>query len=121
MLRSSFVGAIWGVGHTVSLLLAGLLVISLRVAIPEQVAFGVSLAVAAMIVVLGARVLYAAWRAEPHCHCHTLPQEMPSRTSWKPLLMGLMHGLAGSAAVKPPVLNARANASATRTLSKSSL
>lgn len=97
VLRSSFVGAVWGVGHTLSLLLAGLLVIQLRVAIPEQVAFGVSLAVAAMIILLGARVLFSAWRTEPDCHCHTQPKEMTARTNWKPLLIGMMHGLAGSA------------------------
>lgn len=98
VLRSSYVGAIWGVGHTLSLLLAGLLVIALRVAIPEQLATWVGLAVAVMIVVLGARVLYSAWRAQPDCHCHTLTAPPPQfRTGWKPLLIGMMHGLAGSA------------------------
>lgn len=97
VLRSSFVGAIWGVGHTLSLLSAGVLVILLRVAIPERIATGVGLAVALMIVVLGGRVLYAVWRAEPDCHCHTLPGQTRPRTSWKPLLIGMMHGLAGSA------------------------
>ena len=100
VLRSSLVGAIWGVGHTLSLLLAGLLVILLRVAIPEQIATGIGFAVAVMIVMLGARVLHSAWRAEPHCHCHTLSdQQTPPqfRAGWKPLLIGMMHGLAGSA------------------------
>jgi sulfite exporter TauE/SafE len=79
-------------------LLAGLLVILLRVAIPEQIATSVGLGVAVIIVALGGRVVYSAWRAEPTCHCHTrTAQPSQFRTGWKPLLIGMMHGLAGSA------------------------
>jgi high-affinity nickel permease len=34
--HSALVGALWGLGHTASLLLIGALVLSLRVAIPEE-------------------------------------------------------------------------------------
>lgn len=97
VLRSSFVGAIWGVGHALSLMLAGLLVILFRVAMPQRIAYGISLAVAATIIVLGVRVLLSVWCGEPDCHCHTLTGTNVARTSWKPLLIGMMHGLAGSA------------------------
>src|ERR1041385_9345550 len=35
--RSAVVGALWGAGHTVSLLIIAVIVLSLRIAIPERV------------------------------------------------------------------------------------
>src|SRR5437016_5155608 len=60
--ESARVGALWGLGHTSSLLLAGLFMIVLGVVIPERVANILELGVAIMIVVLGSRVLYIAFR-----------------------------------------------------------
>jgi ABC-type nickel/cobalt efflux system permease component RcnA len=71
LLRSSLVGALWGVGHTASLLAAGVLVILLRVAIPERVASVLEFAVALMIIGLGGRVLYLALRGRRTVHVHT--------------------------------------------------
>src|ERR1700716_289176 len=60
VLRAGFVGALWGVGHTISLLVVGVLVIVLEVAIPLRVANALEFGVALMIIFLGARVLYLA-------------------------------------------------------------
>ncbi len=98
--RSALVGALWGVGHTATLLLAGLVVILLRVAIPEPLAALLEFVVALMIVFLGARILYLLWRGrtQTHLHAHRRP---PRRrlTSWRPVIVGMVHGLAGSAAL----------------------
>jgi high-affinity nickel permease len=51
--RSGLVGALWGVGHTASLLLAGVLVIILGIAIPDPLAAILEFLVALMIIVLG--------------------------------------------------------------------
>src|SRR5439155_14230844 len=56
--ESASVGALWGVGHTASLLVAGFFVIALGIAIPERVASLLELAVALMIIFLGTRLLY---------------------------------------------------------------
>src|SRR6266850_3184853 len=64
ILRSGLVGASWGVGHTISLLVAGALVILLEVTIPLRVSHALEFAVALMIIFLGARVLHLALRAQ---------------------------------------------------------
>src|SRR6266849_7118251 len=55
--RSSLVGTFWGLGHTMSLLLAGIAVIAFRIRIPEHVALWMEFAVALMLVILGAKAL----------------------------------------------------------------
>lgn len=135
--RSMIVGALWGAGHTFSLLLVGLLVLVFRIAIPLNVADWLEFAVALMIIVLGAIALRKAiWKrntvqvhrhlhrhtadGQPHLHVHfhegstlhdhQLPlheRQTPetshshaiARLGLKPLLVGAMHGLAGSAAL----------------------
>src|SRR5207237_7885785 len=71
--QAAGVGALWGVGHTTSLLAAGLLVIALGVAIPARVANFLELAVALMIIFLGTRLLYMILHSRPdlHVHAHT--------------------------------------------------
>ena len=128
--HSALVGALWGVGHTVSLLVIGVVVLTLRVAIPERVSGWLELGVAVMIVCLGISALRRALRknAEVHLHqhshdglshthvhfheqetrhepaSHTLHSHAVSRLGWKPVLIGMMHGLAGSGALTLLVL-----------------
>jgi ABC-type nickel/cobalt efflux system permease component RcnA len=72
--RSILVGALWGVGHTASLVVAGVLVLALRVAISERVADWLEFGVALMIIGLGAsalaRSLLLRRRADAHIHRH---------------------------------------------------
>src|SRR5215468_3494271 len=63
--QSATVGALWGLGHTMSLLIAGVFVIALGVGIPERLADLLELMVAFMIIFLGARLL------RMHIHAHT--------------------------------------------------
>src|SRR5438132_1355228 len=60
--QASSVGVLWGVGHTASLLVAGLFVIVLGVAIPARLSSLLELAVALMIIFLGTRLLYVILR-----------------------------------------------------------
>ena len=116
-------GAIWGLGHTLTLLIFGGIVIGLGSAIPERLAEGLELAVGVMLILLGLDVLrrllqervhfhvhrhgdgvvhmHAHSHAgesrahDPNRHDHAHPKALPLRT----LLVGMMHGLAGSAAL----------------------
>jgi sulfite exporter TauE/SafE len=97
MWQSAFVGAMWGVGHTFSLLVAGFFVIALGVAIPERVADILELLVALMIIFLGTRLLYVILRSRPDLHIHA--------SGGRPLIVGIVHGLAGSAALTLLVLS----------------
>jgi len=128
--HSALVGALWGAGHTASLLVIGAIVLTLRVAIPERLSGWLELAVALMIIGLGISALWRALRqnAKVHVHQHshdglshthihfheqqTMHQPVAhsphshavSRLGWKPILIGMMHGLAGSGALTLLVL-----------------
>src|SRR5213594_543585 len=60
--RSALVGALWGAGHTASLLIVGAIVLSLRVAIPERISGWSEFGVALMIILLGISALLRAMR-----------------------------------------------------------
>ena len=126
--RSTLVGAMWGAGHTVSLLITGAIVLSLRVAIPERVSNWFEFGVALMIVGLGALALWRALRKRDdvhvhehshdgvsHVHIHFHESEtrhnaarphshVISAVGFKPVLIGSVHGLAGSGALTLLVL-----------------
>jgi ABC-type nickel/cobalt efflux system permease component RcnA len=127
--RSMLVGVLWGLGHTAALLVAGLLIIVLHVTIPERMATLLELAVAVMITFLGARILYLLLRDRRRIHVHTHTHEGRAHSHlhfhdpWdehrardahtesapghhsglqrglRPVLVGVVHGLAGSAAL----------------------
>ena len=128
--RSAIVGALWGAGHTASLLLIGIIVLTLRVAIPERMSGWLEFGVALMIVGLGVSALWRATRKNREIHVHqhshdglshthvhfhehenkhnpssrTAHSHAVSRVGWKPVLVGMMHGLAGSGALTLLVL-----------------
>jgi ABC-type nickel/cobalt efflux system permease component RcnA len=128
--HSALVGAMWGAGHTAALLVVGAVVLGLRVAIPERVSGWLEFAVALMIIGLGVSALWRALRksAEVHVHehlhdgvshkhvhfheketrhkpaSHVLHSHAVAQVGWKPVLMGTMHGLAGSGALTLLVL-----------------
>ena len=128
--QSATVGILWGTGHTLSLLAAGIVVIAFGVVIPERVANLLELGVALMIIFLGTRLLYVVLRkrqtvhvhqhthgGKPHTHLHfhdkrhehlpvTAHDEAHSGMyGWRPVIVGIVHGLAGSAALTLLVLS----------------
>src|SRR5919199_6810868 len=52
--RAAGVGALWGVGHSATILLVGGAIVLFRVAIPPRLGLAMEFAVAVMLVVLGA-------------------------------------------------------------------
>jgi sulfite exporter TauE/SafE len=101
-------------GHTTSLLVAGVFVVGLGVAIPERIANILELLVAFMIVFLGMRLVHAHIHShthggKPHIHIHFADEQHASLHSglsgWRPILVGIVHGLAGSAALTLLVLS----------------
>lgn len=89
--RAASVGALWGIGHTLTLLLLGGAIIAFRLVIPPRVGLGLEFGVAIMLVGLG----YSNIRRR---HDEDAPRLA------RPLLVGVVHGLAGSAAVALLVL-----------------
>ena len=113
--RSSIVGAYWGLGHTASLLVASLVVVGFRQSISEQTAVGLELVVALMLVLLGLDLLRRIRRGDltihshehdGHVHLHAhLGRHRESvghhhvRIGSRSFFIGIVHGLAGSAAL----------------------
>ena len=103
--RSCWIGAFWGLGHTLSLAIAGLMVIGLKINISHGVESRLELGVAVMLVILGARTLM---RRDPHTHIHD--GRAHSHFGWtqlglRPVIVGMVHGAAGSAALMLLVLS----------------
>jgi len=114
-------GLTWGLGHTITLSLFAGAAIILGHAIPEHLAQPLEGAVGIMMVGLGAHVLWRLWCDRVHFHAHghgdgtthlhahshahdTEPhaRSLHSHTHgfrWRSLFVGLMHGMAGSAAL----------------------
>ncbi|MEK8032947.1 urease accessory protein [Ideonella sp. DXS29W] len=121
-------GAFWGLGHTLTLLTFAGAVLVLGQVIPPQVERGLESAVGVMLVLLGADVLRRVWRPQTHLHVHrhgthgrpelvhlhihghapalhttaTSPEHAHAEAGGWPLralAVGMMHGLAGSAAL----------------------
>ena len=90
--QAARIGAVWGVGHSVTLFLLGGAIIGFRVVIPPHLGLGLEFVVALMLIGLG----YANLRQ----------RDEPSAPSLhRPFWIGVVHGLAGSAAVALLVLS----------------
>jgi hypothetical protein len=88
-------GTLWGIGHTLTVLLVGGAIVAFGLVIPERVGLTLELLVAVMLVTLGVMNFSRAGGA------HTHPHRVPAA---RPVLVGVVHGLAGSAAVALLVL-----------------
>jgi len=143
------IGVIWGLGHTLTVLLVGAAIIVFKIAIPARLGLAMEFAVAVVLIMLGigsaaglvrnaatrfrggstgdGMIVHAhahthdgAMHAHPHVHAshqdaahddHRIAVEaLPSFATRRPLLrsfaVGLVHGLAGSAAIALLVLSA---------------
>ena len=117
-------GAVWGLGHTLTLFLFGGIVLVANAAVPEHLAQGLEFAVGVMLVLLGLDVIRRLIRDRVHYHVHrhgngtehfhahshknertqtTHPidhtHDHPTGFPLRALIVGLVHGMAGSAAL----------------------
>jgi high-affinity nickel-transport protein len=110
-LRSAgLIGAVWGVGHTITILIVGGAIILFSIVIPPRLGLSMEFSVALMLVVLGVANLSGAMRriqsaVHGHAHVHPSPSDTlrPAQLA-RSLVVGVVHGLAGSAAVALLVL-----------------
>lgn len=136
--RAALIGAFWGLGHMLTILIVGSAIILFNLVIPARVGLAMELSVGIMLILLGVWNLAAFMRSVPvaddqpvihahthshgnlvHTHLHVHAPESESHTLGdtslahldkslskvaiyqfvRPLLVGIVHGLAGSAAV----------------------
>jgi high-affinity nickel-transport protein len=144
---AAWIGAIWGVGHTITVMVVGGAIIFFSIVVPPRIGLAMEFTVAIMLVILGILTLtgMTQWLrdqvspnlfgahghthahgdyAHSHTHGHTeadhghraeqtppawLDSALGSLSLYqlaRPLLIGIVHGLAGSAAVALLVLAA---------------
>ncbi len=109
--HAAVLGALWGLGHTAALLAVGVVLLIARAELSPRVEAGFEIVVAAMLIALGVRSVVLALRdgrrGETHAHAHGDHAHVHAgprghvhvfdRTlALRPLLVGLIHGLAGS-------------------------
>ena len=154
--RAGWIGVLWGIGHTITILIVGAAIILFGFVIPPRLGLALEFSVALMLILLGVLNLTGAMRwisqklspahpappagsaaehshvhfhgAHLHVHSHSHAQDAEhhaphhaaevdpphwmaqpfAKLGWfhslRPLLVGLVHGLAGSAAVALLVL-----------------
>lgn len=117
---AAIIGGMWGLGHTISLLLAGVFVLLLNFQISEQTERILEFCVGIMLVLLGLNILRKIFmgrtlhihahehggRTHSHPHIHEADEKSEQAHthhgfSFSPrvIAIGMLHGLAGSAAV----------------------
>lgn len=128
--RSALVGALWGLGHLLTLFAAGAVLITLRVRVPPQVEWALELLVAVVLLWLGVHTIRKCFagryhfhlhrhgaHAHAHLHFHSRSEAghehashagavaAPGIRRRAPLLVGMAHGLAGTAGLALLVLS----------------
>ncbi len=113
--KSSLSGAIWGLGHTTTLFLVGLLILGLKLVLPEKLALSFEFLIGIVLVVLGTDVLRKVIKDKvhlhghkhdniTHLHLHVHNTSQSHSHTHKSFIVGMFHGLAGSAALMLLVL-----------------
>jgi len=125
IVRSSLVGAWWGIGHTISLMLAGAAIVLFRIGISERLSLFFEFLVGLMLIGMGANALLKLMRGghlhmhahrhggrahtHPHIHDGKAEPDLQSHHGLslqrRPLFVGMMHGLAGSGTLMLLVLS----------------
>ncbi|MFQ5941196.1 MAG: urease accessory protein UreH [Nitrososphaerales archaeon] len=123
--KASMLGALWGFGHTLALFATGLAVLLLAISIPIKLALLLEFGVGIMLIVLGLSVIrgvrrnklidylfgiFATRHMHPHAHgnrihIHPHNHDREHHHCHKSLIVGIIHGLAGSGALMLLVLS----------------
>jgi cytochrome c biogenesis protein CcdA len=132
--RAALIGALWGLGHTVTIFVVGAAIILFNLVIPPRIGLTMELSVGIMLILLGGwnlatfmstlpeqeqvpgivghsdkRAIHERAGIHSHPHLHTLTPRLSGLDRklrgfsayqfLRPLVIGIVHGLAGSAAI----------------------
>lgn len=84
--KAAGLGAVWGLGHTITLLVVGGAIIAFKIGFNARLGLSMELCVAVMLIVLGLLNLF------------DVRTRSGGPTTVRPFFVGVVHGLAGSAA-----------------------
>ncbi|MFJ5763671.1 sulfite exporter TauE/SafE family protein [Neobacillus sp. NPDC093182] len=115
LFRSSLAGVFWGIGHTATLFIMGIILILMKGEIPEKWAMSLEFLVGIMLVYLGVTILsfknihvhndnhdgeeHKNVHSHKHSGLHEHKHQHKEVSYIKSMLIGLVHGLAGSGAM----------------------
>ncbi|SDM64815.1 sulfite exporter TauE/SafE family protein [Bacillus sp. OK048] len=114
LLRSTLAGVFWGIGHTATLFIIGIILILMKGEIPEKWAMSLEFLVGIMLVYLGSTTILSLknlhvhdHEGEEHIHVHSHMHDGQHKyihqhknvSYGKSMFIGLVHGLAGSGAM----------------------
>ena len=111
LLKAGMIGALWGIGHTFTIFIVGIAIILFKIAIPARLGLSMEFSVGLMLILLGVlnlTGLMQRWMGRvEHTHVEVehlqKEQEASGRSGlWsftRPLVVGIVHGMAGSAAI----------------------
>ena len=107
---STLLGVAWGMGHTTTLVVVGLVLLALRLQVNELWSMRLEGVVGIALIVLGLNTLWVArvrpvhfhvhdHGDAPHAHFHSHTASLRHNHTHVSFLVGLIHGLAGSGAL----------------------
>jgi cytochrome c biogenesis protein CcdA len=99
---AALTGIAWGIGHSITLLVVGAIIVLFGVVVPERLGLSLEFCVGLMLVLLGLLNLGSLRRRRNEAHEHS--HRHGSYLRLRPVVVGVVHGLAGSAAVALLVL-----------------
>jgi nitrile hydratase accessory protein len=104
--KAAWLGACWGLGHTLTLFAAGALLVMMQTEMPAIAARTFEVGVVLLLIGFGVHAIYQGARPVPAgpTHTHRKPGTSSSFgvdrwTAARPFLVGAVHGLAGSGAL----------------------
>lgn len=114
--KSALQGALWGMGHTATLLVVGFFILIFKLSMPYSLSHFFELIVGFVLVYLGISLAFRVKREKihlhahehnghKHIHLHSHKESLAHKHPHQSFLVGLVHGLAGSAALMLIVLS----------------
>ncbi|WP_026575088.1 HoxN/HupN/NixA family nickel/cobalt transporter [Bacillus sp. UNC438CL73TsuS30] len=98
--QASLAGVFWGIGHTATLFIIGIILIVMKNDIPEKWSLTLEFLVGIMLVYLGVAAMLSIRKNRKQSHHHDEVHNFVKKpTYFKSLFIGFVHGLAGSAAM----------------------
>jgi sulfite exporter TauE/SafE len=115
--KAAMIGALWGMGHTFTIFVVGAAIILFKVAIPPRLGLSMEFAVGLMLILLGVLNVTGALQWLQRKFTPVADRAPSPETglyagvynTLRPLIVGIVHGLAGSAAVALVVMAAVRN------------
>ena len=114
-IKAAIIGAYWGLGHTSTLFIIGLVVLLLKISVDAKITIFMELAVGLMLIFLGIKSLLEKTQAyhqhahkheyTEHNHIHSHFEIKKKRSHHESFVIGSIHGIAGSGALMLLVLS----------------